>query len=193
MGIILNGEHVTEIVLKRADGRPVNLLDIGPDDFTIEYLAHTLSLVNRYGGHTTRPFNVALHSILVSLLLPGYAQFEGLTHDLTEGTGIGDLVNPVKKFCSEYRIIEDFIRLQLSRIYGFSAIESRIVKAADVRAWQLEDHFLRGAELVSPITETEQEMCNFIIAPFFTEEESARMFLEQFHYLKGHGNRLGVH
>ncbi|MGG1263768.1 hypothetical protein [Brevibacillus laterosporus] len=80
------------------------------EDFNLEDIAHALSHENRANGHTTVPFSVAQHCVMVSEILQqlGYntrTQLIGLMHDGSEGY-IKDLPSPLKELLPEYRTIE---------------------------------------------------------------------------------------
>jgi hypothetical protein len=68
------------------------------DDVDINDIAHSLSLRNRYIGHTKDPVNVAWHSCLVALAIRGGPRLQlcGLLHDAAESY-IGDIVSPLKR------------------------------------------------------------------------------------------------
>ncbi len=79
-------------------GRKIWLLSPEPEDITIEDIAIGLSRENRYGKQTLRPYKVAEHSVIVSLLVeeiaPEYAR-EALLHDCDEGL-LPDMPRPLK-------------------------------------------------------------------------------------------------
>ena len=72
----------------------------------IESVAHSLSQICRFGGHSHRFYSVSEHSIWVSLLSkhPKY----GLLHECGE-TVIGDIPHPVKKLFPDIIKLEDHI------------------------------------------------------------------------------------
>lgn len=70
-------------------------LDPRPEDFQIADIAHALSNVCRYGGHTKRFYSVAEHAVIVSLYVPRQWRREALLHDLSEAY-TGDMVRPLK-------------------------------------------------------------------------------------------------
>lgn len=66
----------------------------------IDEIAHSLALINRFTGHTTRPYSVAEHSLLVADLAAAdgasaIVQLAALMHDAHEAFA-GDVASPVK-------------------------------------------------------------------------------------------------
>jgi 5'-deoxynucleotidase YfbR-like HD superfamily hydrolase len=76
-------------------GKQFSLINPHPDDICIEDIAHSLSLTNRFNGHTEEAYSVAQHSLVVSLLCPPELALEGLMHDAGEAY-TGDIVRPLK-------------------------------------------------------------------------------------------------
>lgn len=85
---------------------PDNIPDI-PD------LAHALSLINRFTGHTSRPYSVAEHSLLcceIARNQPWFSKWNRqwqaevllacLTHDMHEAL-IGDVSSPIKRILGD--------------------------------------------------------------------------------------------
>ena len=80
-------------------------LDADPEDICIEDIAHSLALVNRFGGHLPEPYNVAQHSMIVSIFSPEGLQLCGLMHDATEAY-LGDMVAPLKRGMPDFQDAE---------------------------------------------------------------------------------------
>lgn len=93
-----------------------------PEDFDwdIECVAHSLSQINRYTGHTPWPYSVAQHSWLIAKYLfettgdPTIAM-QGLHHDDHEII-IGDISSPVKRMFSELTSAIKEYELKLEQI-----------------------------------------------------------------------------
>ena len=85
-------------------------LDVKRSDIAIVDIAHALSNQCRYGGHCTRFYSVAEHSLLISreLTRRGYSAtvaMAGLLHDAAEAYLV-DLPSPVKKLMPAYCALE---------------------------------------------------------------------------------------
>lgn len=76
-------------------GRLFNPLDPDPEQIDPIDIAHSLSLVNRFTGHTNQPYSVAQHSCLAFDLV-FESKPHALLHDASEAY-LADLARPVKK------------------------------------------------------------------------------------------------
>ena len=95
-------------------GKIVNPLNMKLEDICIEDIAHALSLVNRFGGHTFYPISVAQHSSYVRKLVQNEhprVQLQALLHDGSEAY-LGDMVKWVKATepMRGYRALEETIQ-----------------------------------------------------------------------------------
>lgn len=88
-------------------GRRFYPLDPRTEDFDIGDIAHALSNVCRFAGHSARFYSVAQHCYLVSKAVPPALAMVGLLHDAAEAY-IGDMVRPLKRMkeMTIYRDVE---------------------------------------------------------------------------------------
>lgn len=92
--------------VQTCSGRPFDLLSPRAEDVVIADIAHALSRINRFSGHTIgEPYSVAHHSMLVADLLASWGApvavvREGLLHDAPEAY-YGDTVSPVQRAARE--------------------------------------------------------------------------------------------
>jgi len=89
-------------------GQLIDPLKPDPDQIELADIAHALSQINRFNGHTRFPYSVGQHSLLVCDLVPEPAKLEGLMHDAVE-CYVQDIVLPLKSVdkMAGYREIED--------------------------------------------------------------------------------------
>ena len=94
--------------IQTASGRKVDLLRPDPDDLVIEDIAHALSNICRYTGHTGHFYSVAQHCVLASYQVSDakYA-LVALMHDAPEAY-IGDVSSPMKQVLGKvYRDMDE--------------------------------------------------------------------------------------
>ena len=83
-----------------SSGRDFVPTQLVPADVCITDIAHALSLICRFGGHTVEHYSVAQHSLLVARILSAMdaspaVQLAVLMHDAHEAY-IGDIPTPIK-------------------------------------------------------------------------------------------------
>lgn len=112
-------------------GLHFNLLAPDPDLIEIEDIAHALSHLCRFTGHTRQLYSVAEHSVRVSRLVPPAYRLEALLHDAAEAY-IGDVSSPLKALLPAYRGIEHNIDQAIRARFGLPLAQTHCVKHADL-------------------------------------------------------------
>jgi uncharacterized protein len=108
-------------------GRRIDPLNLQPGDINIEDIAHSLSLLCRFGGHTTSFYSVAQHSVRVARALPPELWLEALLHDATE-TYLQDLIRPIKRQLPQYSVLEQRVWNTLAFRYNLNShLSSEII------------------------------------------------------------------
>lgn len=88
----------------------------------IEVIAHSLSHICRFTGHTKKFYSVAQHAYLCSTVNPNEHAFAKLLHDISEAT-LGDVSTPLKRLLPEYKRIEVANEAVLFRHFGLPAVK----------------------------------------------------------------------
>lgn len=113
-------------------GRRFTPTNPNPDAVVIQDIAHALSMLCRFGGHSAKFYSVAQHCVLVSHICDFEDAFWGLMHDASEAYLV-DLPRPIKhsgKFES-YIEYENKVQLAICKRFNLSEIEPASVKKAD--------------------------------------------------------------
>jgi uncharacterized protein len=110
-------------------GNKVDLLDPDPSDICILDIAHALGHINRFTGHTSFPYSVAEHSVMLSKLMP-YNAMAALMHDVTEAY-LGDVSSPLKSLLPAYEILERRMMDVIMEALGLVRLDLDAIKAMD--------------------------------------------------------------
>ena len=179
-----------------ASGRDFLPTNIMPDEVQITDIAHALSLICRFGGHTVEHYSVAQHSLLVQRILDNMnaspeAQLAGLMHDAHEAY-IGDIPTPIKIVMGyDWFCLEQQASQAVQSAFGLTHISNKYKK------------LIKTADLIALATERRDLMrfdanCNFAwdildgVSPFHEPATSGswspqwweNMFLDQFMELR---------
>lgn len=137
-------------------GRFFDYTDPRPEDVAVEDVAHALSQVARFGGHTAIPYSVAEHALLCRRLCieaghPDLA-FAALHHDSHEAY-IGDVVTPLKvELGAAYRELAGRIDRAVAQALGLSRWDFHhpVVREVDQMALRIEAAALKRSGGIGP-------------------------------------------
>jgi hypothetical protein len=118
--------------LQTFSGKAVYPLDLRPEDIDIVDIAHALSNICRYNGHSKVFYCVAEHSYFISCHVPLPYALWGLLHDASEAY-LADVPRPVKPFLPGYKQIEAQVQKVIIEKYGLNLPEPTAVKDIDDR------------------------------------------------------------
>lgn len=113
-------------------GRRFSLDHVKPELIDIEDIAHALSQLCRFNGHTREHYSVAQHCALVSQNVPPEHALVGLLHDAHEAY-VGDMTSPMKVLVPGFQAVEDRVHGEVLGAYGLSLPLPADVLIADLR------------------------------------------------------------
>jgi uncharacterized protein len=164
-----------------ASGRWFDLLDPHGSDFTIEDIAHGLSLVCRYAGQCHSYFSVAEHSLLVTSVADTF-KYEALLHDAAEAF-IGDITRPLKQLLPEYKRIEALVEDAVIERFEMDPNYRSAVKAADLRVLAAEQAQIMPRGCADWAAEAGIKPADVVVRSL-SPTEAEREFLDQYRLLK---------
>jgi len=143
-----------------------------PEDIKIIDIAHALSNLCRYGGHSPKFYSVAQHCVLCSLQ-PGTPkeQMEYLLHDASEAYLV-DMPRPIKRNLADYRRIEDSLLEVIFSYFKLTFPLTDKVHFVDNEMLQFEYKAFYEEEVLDPTFE------------FWGPEEAKSKFIARFEELK---------
>lgn len=138
------------MIFYTATGNKIDYENIERSNISIIDVAISLSLLNRFCGHTFSPYSVAQHSIMVSKVaenmecLNNYElALYGLLHDSAEAY-IGDIITPIKN-CANRKIEHRFLKLILNK-FGLKYPVPEIIREIDNRMLVTETKFFANVK-----------------------------------------------
>lgn len=165
-------------------GVKFDLLNPKPEMVLIKDIAHALSNICRFTGHTQQFYSVAQHSVECSRLVTssGY-RLESLLHDAHEAY-IGDVATPLKRLLPDYQKVEERVASVVRTRFGLPEETSTIVKDVDLRALGLEKRIaLRCSSLEDRWDCLQSTPITNGFLHLWTPEEAEKRFLEWFYEL----------
>lgn len=115
--------------------------DIENNKVSIEEIAHVLSYIPRWLGHTEYFYSVAQHCCWCFDNTEGN-RLEALMHDASEAY-MGDCPTPLKKLLPNFRKIESHISVLLSKTFNYNYPYSKETHDVDKKALEFERFFLK--------------------------------------------------
>lgn len=118
-------------VIQLRSGRYFDLHDPRPEMVDIVDIAHSLSHLCRFNGHTEWHYSVAQHSFICSYLVEPQFALEGLLHDAHEAY-IGDISRPVRNLLGDsVNALEARVQSAISHRFGVPEVMSPEVRKID--------------------------------------------------------------
>jgi hypothetical protein len=156
-----------------------------PEMVRIEDIAHSLSQLCRWTGHSRYHYSVAQHCVYASLICPPELALECLMHDSSEAY-LGDMNRPLKHFTAAgpaYLQIEEKIERVIFNKFGLPFPMSEGVKVYDVQMLYAEkDQLMAEVSQYEPrkwgMNETRANVIISEWTPRFAEEVFLKRFKE---------------
>lgn len=172
-------------------GRAIDPLNPRVQDISIRDIAHALSQMVRYTGHTREFYSVAEHSWHVSYLVPREHALWGLLHDASEAY-LADIASPVKRRLRDVDEIESRLQQVIALRFGLPWPMPEAVHIADHDVLVAERDQAMGGERGGPWnlkTHTLPHPCPVETCPvrlgFWQPKKAKATFLGRFSILDG--------
>lgn len=155
--------------------------------FVATDIAHALSMLCRFNGHTLEFYSVAEHSLLVAELMrdeTGGDSFEGLMHDATEAY-LSDIPTPFKRLLPDWAKFDAPLDLAMRKWAGLPEEMTEECRRADKLALFIEADWLipeQGADFIDTygVRPRAREIAHKYVPYLSTPRQAKAMWL--YHY-----------
>lgn len=148
--------------------------------YDISDIAHSLSGIARFTGHSERVYTVAQHSVVGSYLVPPEYALEFLLHDGSEHV-LGDVSSPLKAILKDYKRLEKRVEKSICTQFNLPFPMSKIVKQADKIMIAREFYDLFDGHIHNP----EIDLTGYKPIKPWSRNKSKKKFLQRYHELVG--------
>jgi len=162
-------------------GHFFDVFDIKPERIDIEDIAHALSLICRFNGHTPKHLSVAEHSVNVSLHVERELRLPALLHDAAEAY-LSDVPRPIKQALPEINEIDRELTAAIFEKFGLAYPFDDLIHEID-RAMCLTEARASGMNVDAWEEEYQIEVVQDI--SFLTPKEAEVYFMLTFKELTG--------
>lgn len=139
-------------------GKYFNVLQPDPEMVCLQDVAHALSHMPRFAGHTEKLYTVAQHSLLVAGKMHPHHALDALMHDASEAY-VMDIPGPLKQHLPRYKAIEKRVMQAIARRFALGNTTRPEIKAVDAYMLRWEwQHIVLGkaSHLVMDADEAKQ-------------------------------------
>jgi len=165
--------------IQTISGKQFNFSNIEPEAICLEDIAHSLSNICRFNGHTKSFYSVAEHCVVMSYLVPAEAQAGALMHDAGEAY-IGDISTPLKNLAPALCDIENRILVTVLQKYSIDYAAHRgLLKEADLRMLETERLQLMANYLIENWECTRGVEAFDVGLPCWSQSEAKAQFLQR--------------
>lgn len=120
-------------------GKIFDYENITPDSICLDDIIHAICKLNRFVGHSSRPYTVGEHTYYCWLMaeklgLDTKQKLQVLMHDFTEAY-VGDCPSPLKKLLKEFKTIEEKVEHAIWEHFGMplpTEEEHKLIKRIDL-------------------------------------------------------------
>lgn len=142
-------ENRTGHWMQTFSGRKYYPYDPRPEDFHIEDIAHSLSMLCRYNGHSKYFLSVAQHSVLMSQYVSEENALWALMHDAAEAY-VGDMIRPMKcggQMGADFQALEADTLITIAKRFNLPWPIPDEIHEADNRMLATESRDLLGGQI----------------------------------------------
>ncbi|MGV8136511.1 MAG: hypothetical protein AB2L20_14980 [Mangrovibacterium sp.] len=163
-------------------GKLIDPLNPDPDQICIEDIAHALSNICRFGGHSRMFYSVAQHSVRCSQHFneTDPEALAALLHDASEAY-LMDIPSPIKHRLPEYLAVEDRLMTVIAEKFRFQYPLVSTVKAVDKAELRLEMDFV--------LCEIRSKTCTNPLESYWDPGVAEEIFLFEFKKLESIAKR----